>query len=238
MKPDAAALYETVEATWPAASVQRVGPWIIRDGRGGGKRASAATAAAPVTEADIAQAEAAQRALGQAPLFMIRDGEGALDATLAARGYHVVDPVVQYLAPTALLAQSAPDPMAAFAIWPPLGIMVEIWADAGIGAGRLAVMERVQRTKTALLGRKNDRAAGVAFVALNGKIAMLHALEVAPDQRRQGSANSMLRRAAIWAQDQGAEWFSLVVTTANAPARKLYSSLGMEVVGQYHYRTT
>jgi ribosomal protein S18 acetylase RimI-like enzyme len=45
-----------------------------------------------------------------------------------------------------------------------------------------------------------------------------------------------LRAAVHWAQDNGATVFSLVVTEANSGARKLYASLGLNVVGQYHYR--
>ena len=71
--------YAALDATWPPADMQRQGPWLIREGRGGGQRVSAASAvtsaAAAVNAADITQAEAAMQALGQVPLFMIRDGE-------------------------------------------------------------------------------------------------------------------------------------------------------------------
>ncbi|MEY4981892.1 MAG: hypothetical protein RIR62_158, partial [Pseudomonadota bacterium] len=87
-----------------------------------------------------------------------------------------------------------------------------------------------------LLGRAGDRAAGVAFVACYGKCAMLHALEVTPALRRQGTAHNMLRAAANWAQDQGAVTLALLVTAANQPARNLYAFLEMQVVGHYHYR--
>ncbi len=46
----------------------------------------------------------------------------------------------------------------------------------------------------------------------------------------------MIAAAAAWAAEQGADTVALVVTEANAPARALYSSLGMAPVGQYHYR--
>jgi ribosomal protein S18 acetylase RimI-like enzyme len=65
---------------------------------------------------------------------------------------------------------------------------------------------------------------------------MLHALEVAPDLRRQGTARNILRSAATWAQDNGADTLSLVVTAANSGARTLYASLGFQAMGQYHYR--
>jgi ribosomal protein S18 acetylase RimI-like enzyme len=97
-------------------------------------------------------------------------------------------------------------------------------------------MARVSGPKTAILGRINDRAAGTAFVALHEQTAMLHALHVLPGQRRQGIAAHMMRAAALWAQDQGAQRFSVVVTSANTAALALYASLGMTIVGHYHYR--
>ncbi|MGO4908455.1 GNAT family N-acetyltransferase [Pseudorhodobacter sp. W20_MBD10_FR17] len=231
-----AQIYDVLEHTWPAASLRSTGPWMIREGAGGGQRVSAATAEAAVTDNDIAGAEAAMQALGQDALFMIRHSDIALDLLLAARGYVLHDPVVVYAAPVAALALPAPTAMSAFATWPPLSIAAQIWADAGIGPGRLAVMDRAKGPKTTILGRVNDRASGVAFVACHANAAMLHALEVCPSQRRQGSANNIMRMAAGWAQDQGAEMLCLAVTQANTVARSLYASLGMEAVGQYHYR--
>jgi ribosomal protein S18 acetylase RimI-like enzyme len=227
--------FAVIEATWPAAALHRAGPWLLREGRGGGKRVSATTAAGDWQDADIALAEAAQASLGQDLLFMLRPDEAALDATLEAQGYRIVDPVVILAGPVAALTDPPP-PMTTFPIWPPLAIMRDIWAEGGVGAGRIAVMERVTAPKTAILGRINDRAAGTAFVALHDKTAMLHALHVLPGQRRQGIAAHMMQAAALWAQDQGAERFSVVVTAANAAALALYASLGMAIVGHYHYR--
>jgi ribosomal protein S18 acetylase RimI-like enzyme len=42
--------------------------------------------------------------------------------------------------------------------------------------------------------------------------------------------------AANWAAEAGATRLSLVVTRQNAAARALYARLGLEVVGEYHYR--
>lgn len=234
MTPDP--LAAVIESTWPAASLHHAGPWTIRDGRGGGKRVSAATADGIWAETDIPQAEAAMAALGQTPLFLIREGDDALDQALQARGYRVVDPVVAYAAPCAELADPPAPPMAAFAHWPPLAMCETLWAEGGIGPARLAVMHRVAVPKCALLSRTNDRPTGTAFVAIHGKTAMLHALEVAPAARRQGSAHNILRAAAGWALGHGATNFAVVVTRANAPARALYASLNMQGVGQYHYR--
>ncbi len=109
-------------------------------------------------------------------------------------------------------ACAPPEHMTTFPHWPPMAIAEDLWAEGGIGPARLAVMARAKGAKCAILGRANDRAAGVAFVALHQRVAMLHGLEVTPSQRRQGSAHNILRAAVQWAQDNGAEQFSLVVT--------------------------
>ena len=45
-----------------------------------------------------------------------------------------------------------------------------------------------------------------------------------------------MRQAAHWAKANGAHWMSVLCTQANKGANGLYASLGMQVVGQYHYR--
>ena len=228
MTPDQ--LAKVMEATWPPARQWRQGPFLLRDGAGGGKRVSAASRVGDFTADDLATLEALAE-----PLVLIRQADADLDAALDARGWQLVDPVVAYAAPVASLQADLP-PLSAFPHWPPLQIARTIWADAGIGPARLAVMDRVTGPKTALLARLGDRPAGVAFVALHGEDAMLHALEVRPAFRRQGVGEILLRAAANWAAAEGAARLSLVVTTRNTAARALYSRLHMQTVGQYHYR--
>jgi ribosomal protein S18 acetylase RimI-like enzyme len=226
-----ALLAEVMEATWPPATRQSVGPFTLRDGAGGGKRVSAASCDGPFTTAEL---DAVEAAMAQ-PLMLIRAGEEELDAALDARGWRIVDPVVAYATPVAALAADLPG-LTAFPHWPPLEIARSIWAEGGIGPARLAVMERVRGPKTALLGRIDDRPAGVVFVACHGPEAMLHALEVRAAYRRQGLAGNLVVAAANWAAEAGATRLSLVVTRQNAAARALYARLGLEVVGEYHYR--
>lgn len=236
MTPGIGALFDAMDATWAPATITRVGPWTIREGRGGGSRVSAATAAAPVTRADLALAETAMRALGQVPLFMIRQGDAALDAMLAERGYELADPVNIRLGPLAPLAAD-PLPLArVFPGWEPLAIQREIWARGGIGPERLAAMERVRVPKTSILGRIGQMPVATVFVALCGRVAMMHALEVAATHRRQGMAALMCRQAAVWAAARGGTHLAALCTRANAGSNALYSSLGLAVVGQYHYR--
>lgn len=223
--------FQAMEATWPPARAWAAGPFLLRDGAGGGKRVSAATAEGDWTEDDLAAAEARMAE----PLFLIRPGDGALDAALAGRGYAVIDPVLAYAAPVGRLTGDLPF-LAAVAHWPPLETVRSIWAEGGIGPARVQVMERVRGAKAALLARSGDRPAGAAFVACAGDEAMIHAIEVRAPARRRGAGGHMLAAAANWAQEQGARRLSLAVTERNAAARALYGRAGMEVVGQYHYR--
>ena len=229
-------LFAVLDATWPAAALREVDPWLIREGRDGGQRVSAATALGPVEEGDIAAAEDRMRALGQPLLFQMRGADADLDAMLAQRGYDVVDPVNIYLAPVDTVATEPPPPVTAFTIWEPLALQLDIWADAGIGPGRIAVMHRASGPKTSLLGRLNDHPAATGFVAIHAGVAMVHALEVLAHQRRQKMGVYAMRAAAFWAREHGARHLSVICTRANEGANGLYASLGMSVVEQYHYR--
>jgi GNAT superfamily N-acetyltransferase len=237
-------LFPVVDATWPAAEYRTLGPWLLRRGGGGGNRVSAATleregaadpAPADPALADPAPAEAAMRAWGQAPLFLIRPGEDALDTALARRGYQLRDAVVMLAASVDELAPEAPDPLVIVGE-APLAIMAEIWRAGGIGAGRLAVMERVSAPRAFLFGRDGDRPAGCAFVAAAGDVAMVHAVEVAQSVRRKGVGGRMMRAAARWARRQGARRLAVAVARDNVGGRGLYAALGITEAASYHYR--
>ncbi len=228
-------LYATIDGTWPAAEKIRVGPWTIRDGLGGGKRVSAATGDGMVSDMDIPEAEAAMMRLDQTPLFMVRTGDDDLDRNLDRRGYGVIDPTNGYAIPIGALTDLPIPRVTAFAIWEPLAIMEEIWAKGGIGPARLNVMARA-RTKTGILARWNEKPAGAAFVAVQDGVAMVHAVEVLAHQRRKGVAQWIMRRAAFWAQENGAKTLAVLTTVANGPANGLYQQMGFAQIGGYHYR--
>ncbi|NVO26381.1 GNAT family N-acetyltransferase [Donghicola sp. C2-DW-16] len=228
--------FDVVDATWPPYAITHAGPWLIREGRGGGKRVSAASATGPVTQADIPQALDAMHAIGQGQLFMLRPDDTALDQMLETQGYEVIDPVHVYSGDPVVIGAGEIPRVTTFESETPLAIMQEIWAEGGIGPDRLAVMARAQGPKTYLLGRTNDRAAGVAYVAMHDGVAMLHALEVLEKFRGNGLGRHLMRAAGRWAAAQGARELTLLVTRRNVPANALYSSLGMQVVGDYHYR--
>lgn len=230
------ALLDAVDGTWAPAAVTSHAAWVFREGRGGGSRVSATTSERIGDVPDIDVAEAQMTAMGQARIFMIRDGDDGLDAALAARAYVIKDPVNFYACPVEQLCDRPLPPVTMLPVWEPLAMMREIWSQGGIGPDRLNVMHRVAGPKTGFLGRHNDKPAGAAFAAIHGHVAMVHAVEILPHQRRAGMGQWVMRAAALWARSQGAQTLAVLCTKANVGANGLYSSLAMPVVGQYHYR--
>lgn len=237
MKPNGDRLFSALDATWPAAGIVEREGWRLRRGEGGGRRVSAATRPPGATgEPDIAVAEAAMEGWGQRPLFMLRDGDGAMDATLAAAGYDKVDETSFYLIEAAALLDDQSETARIIRGAGPIAMIEEIWAKGGVGPERLAVMARAAGPKSYMIGRLADRPVSVAFVAVDGDIAMVHALETLERARRRGAARMLLSGAARFAQENGARWLALAVTDRNVAASALYRGLGMTVAGRYHYR--
>lgn len=227
-------LFQALDATWPAAETLVADGWRLRRGAGGGKRVSAASPEA--RDGDIAVAEQAMLKWDQPPLFRLLPDDTDLDGTLQHRGYRVIDPVVIYAAPAALLDDGADETARVIRVSTPLALMAEIWDAGGIGPARRAVMARARGPRIDLMARVGDRPAGAAFVAIDGDVAMIHAIEVMQRHRRRGAARLLMKGAASFALENGAAWLALAVTEANAPARSLYAALGMAEAGRYHYR--
>lgn len=196
---------------------------------------SAATALGPVSIGQITAAEDAMRAMGQRPIFCERGATPDLDAALAARGYQIKDQTSLYVLPIERLTDKPIPRVTAFTLWEPLAIMNEIWATDGVTQARLDVMARAAH-KTGILARWNEKPGGAAFVAVHNDICMVHALVVLPHQRRQGLAEWIMRRAALWGQAQGARHIAVLCVDANVGANALYRALGFARVGGYHYR--
>jgi GNAT superfamily N-acetyltransferase len=224
-------LFNAIDETWPPRTLTKLEDWIIREGCGGGQRVSATSGSG-----DIVAAEKAMIALGQNKLFMVQDQQIALDAELASRGYVFKDPVDLFVGDAKVLADGFHPKLDAIFAKFPMPILAEIWAKGGIGSARLNVMERAVCDKAFIMGRIGDRAAAAAFIAASNGICMAHAVEVLTNKRRQGIAERMMRAAAWWGLQQGAETLCVLAAQANKNAQRLYRKMGMETVGQYHYR--
>lgn len=234
--PDETRLLAALEATWPPASVDETAApgWRLRDGAGAGKRVDSARS---LGSDDIEAAAAAMRAAGRRPLVQISSEQTALDAALAVAGWVVVDPTLLMVGPAAAIAElPAPKGVKSVTVRTRLVLLDEVWEAGGIGPARRALMDRCAQPKATLMTRTDDMVGGVSFVAADGDVAMVHAVEVRPEARRRGVGRASLAAAARFALDHGAAWLALAVTEGNAGARALYDGAGMAHVGRYHYR--
>lgn len=225
-------LFDALVATWPPASTTACGPFELRDGQGGGKRVSATALTGTFDATALSKAETQ---MGAHRLFHVRSDQPELAQALDARGYQIVDETILYACGIDTIAEP-PRPVSLLNTYPPLAIQTHIWAEGGVGPARLAVMDRATGPKNAFIARFKNRAAGVGFVSIHAEIAMMHALHVEPDFRRQGVARYMVRGMAQWAKENGATTFALAVTRTNTSARALYEALGMTEAARYHYR--
>ncbi|KGJ04856.1 acetyltransferase [Paracoccus halophilus] len=224
------------ETTWPASEYADAGAFRVGRGLGAGGRVGSARAIRPDwRDADIAAAEARHRDWGQRPMFRLSDSDTDLAAALARQGYLRETPVAIMAADCAALSLREVPGMTVFDLWPPLAIQRDIWAAGGIDAARQAVMARVALPRTALLARIDDRAAGTAFAAADGTVAMVHAIEIVAAFRRRGLAGWLLRKAAQWALGHGATRLGLAVARDNIAARALYDRMGFAERGGYSY---
>ncbi len=233
--PDTNTLFAALEATWPPARVIETATWRVRDGQRGGQRVSSAVALGNVSEPDIDMAEAEMRALNQHPLFMLRDRDAKLDQMLDQRGYAISDPTAIYWVDPTIIARTF-RPGQVFPTWPSFAVQNEIWAEGGVGPERLQVMARAKDPKISILCRTADTPAASVFASIHQRIAMLHALEVTPNERLKGVGETAVRATAQWALDHGATWLALAVTKANSGAHALYAKLGFTPCASYHYR--
>lgn len=225
------------EATWPAAEYADAGGFRIGRGHGAGGRVSSARAVGAWSPGDIAMAEGVHRAWGQTPMFRALDNDARLVAALTDAGYLRETPTAIMAVPIAMLTDQPIPPVTTFAVWPPLAIQRDLWRAGNINDARQAVMMQVSHPRAAILGRVDDRAAGAAFVAAHAGVAMVHGVEVLPDFRRRGLAGWMMRQAAFWAVDHGADRIALAVSRANTGARATYDRMGFTEVAGYSYFT-
>ena len=85
----------------------------------------------------------------------------------------------------------------AFNIWEPLEMQKDIWEQGEIDRNRVVVIKRAECTKTRLLMLWDSHTAGTAYIGIHNEIAMLHALQILPSQRRKCVGAIAIRNAAM-----------------------------------------
>jgi ribosomal protein S18 acetylase RimI-like enzyme len=84
--------------------------------------------------------------------------------------------------------------------------------------------------------RRDGETIAIARLSLDGDLAGLTAIEVAPAYRRHGLGTTITAAACTQARAQGAKQVFLQVASDNTPARTLYARLNFHPSHEYHYR--
>lgn len=221
---------------WPPIRKKTIGPWVIREGGGGGSRVSSTISAGDYSKEDVSLAEREMQMLGQSNIFQIRNSDEDLDILLRKKGYSLVDETVIYKCKIGEISCLNVPPVTTFNVWPPLSIMESIWDKGGINDARLSVMRRCNVRKTAILGRIENKAAGCAFVSHSEGVSIIQSVFVLPQYRRKGLARYIITEAAKWGVEEDTSYLALMVSKYNKEARNLYDGLGMKRIDSYHYR--
>jgi ribosomal protein S18 acetylase RimI-like enzyme len=229
---------------WPALRTVHYDGWVLRFADGFSKRANSIN---PLYDSTIDTAHKIERcealygAMDLKTIFKLNEVSHpqGLDATLAARGYEVVDPVsVQVLelnaggdAPSGDIEISA-DPTGA-------------WLDAycamdARAAGARATLERmlgliVPRTAYASL-KEEGVVIACAMGTLDSGFLGLFNIIVDKAHRNKGCARRIMSGLLGWARNEGADAAYLQVLKNNSTAIGLYRNFGFREISKYWYR--
>jgi ribosomal protein S18 acetylase RimI-like enzyme len=112
---------------------------------------------------------------------------------------------------------------AAVALWEACDL-TRPWNDPRADAGRAFAGE----TSTLLAAREQGRLVATVMVGADGHRGWVYYLAVAPDMRKRGLGEAMMRAAEAWAADRGMPKMQLMVRMENAGAVGFYHAIGYQ----------
>lgn len=83
-----------------------------------------------------------------------------------------------------------------------------------------------------LVAFEHSQPSGLLYVRLEGLMAQLYGMWVAPALRRQGRGAALLGSALLWARKKGADRAELWVSEGNMAAIRLYEGVGFRDTGK------
>jgi ribosomal protein S18 acetylase RimI-like enzyme len=238
--------FETIQElelnAWPdLLSIQRNG-WRVRLAGGFTGRANSTTAlvrGADLNESELDEIEAIYTRHQQATLMRITELVGAdFETRLAARGYHVQNP--SEFRRVGLSGQFTVDPAVEIMIQPTMA-----WIEA---FGRLnGRADFKTETMAAILGRivlpvgfaqliEDGAVRAVGMGVVDRGLMEVQSIAVDSSCRGRGLGRRIVTSILAWGRAIGASQAILSVAASNDPAIRLYTGLGFERFGSYHYR--
>jgi arginase family enzyme/GNAT superfamily N-acetyltransferase len=223
-------------AAWPAASVTEEGGWLLRHTPGVQRRRS--NSAVPLSEPSIDHLEAFYRARERPAIVKLGPADGALDASLAARGYRVDGPVDVLTAVTAQVVAATEDADVELGerADPWLSTFAELDGHADSVEVGKQVISRIAAPTAYVRVVRDGRPAGMGLFVADAGWAGVFSVATRPDLRGLGIASAVLGAGARWAAGQGATRMCLQVEKGNPGARRMYDRTGFTRSYGYHYR--
>ena len=234
---------------WPPLERRALGGWQLRAAGGVTKRANSVLTSGVVDDVEeaITAAEAFAREQRIPPLFQL--GPATLPADLperlARRGYAPHDrTLVLTGSVTQALAALGPASAPVETADAPRDDWLSLWwsVDGRGGDAERAIAERILRGCDSSYALLRDASGPAACGRLARATAEdgepwcgLFALATRPDARRRGHAAAILRALLEQAAARGVDRLWIQVLADNAPARRLYASLGCRASSSYDY---
>lgn len=229
-------------AAWPDLDHAALGSWRLRSARGFSGRANSATAlkdGATLSDTDIDTVEDFYRTRGLPALIRITPFvDAALDGRLADRGYAAKSASEYRLA--SLKGPRGFEPGLIHADAP-----TTAWiSDFGRLNGRAdfnpktmaAMLDRLEARATFASLIEDGRRVAIGMGVLHDGLMEVQSIAVDATLRQRGLGRRIVGGLLAWGCSQGAAAAILSVEATNAPAVRLYTTLGFEKTAGYHYR--
>ncbi|WP_310722742.1 GNAT family N-acetyltransferase [Streptomyces sp. N2A] len=240
-------LQEVAARGWPATETERLGEWTLRASEGFTRRGNSVLPLGdPGMPLDSALERIAQwyAARGLPPVITVAtgrpDADDALAAELERRGWAAEAHTRVLISALAPLADTDADTARVTLSREPGDAWTALYNRTGDAGGPTPTAWRVltggPSVWFATVRGEDGGTAAIGRLVVDGRWAGFAAIEVAPDERRQGLASLVMAALAERALDEGASAAYLQVETDNAGALALYERLGFTDHHGYHYR--
>lgn len=239
---------ETLMNARPCPAEVHMDGWIVRASGGPVRRTNSVHSTRQRTgdfDAVIAAAETVYGRLGQDSIFKVLSFDNAIDKTLEERGYGAegrtrvlhadIDAGLVDRPSAGTLTLDTNRPSTAW---------LEAWREInriekGSAADKafLAATGNLALPSAFVLRRAGDLPVSLAYGVMHRGLLTLEAVGTHPDHRGRGYAREVVSALMRWGHKAGSQQACLAVEADNAPAVKLYASLGFErELYRYHYR--
>ncbi len=235
---------ETLMNARPCPAEVYLDGWILRASGGPVRRTNSVNSTPRRNEnfdMIILGAETIYHRLGQASIFKVLSFDAAIDGTLAERGYraeglsHVLLADLDGEPPSSGITVDRDRPSAA---WLEAWRTINRVETGGLTeAAFLAAIGNLVLPAAFALRRVDGEPVSLAYGVTHRGLLTLEAVGTHPDHRGRGYARDVVSSLMQWARGSGLQQACLAVEAGNAPALKLYRSLGFDrELYRYHYR--